>query len=300
MQPSMGPSGWIPEGEKSYVVTLLLSYFFGMFGADRFYLGKTRSATWKLLTLGGFGYWWLIDLVLTLFGRQRDQWGLRLEGYDRHKRTVWKVVGAVVGGALILNALALVGLASVNSDGLTPVGWAVVGGVALVISVVAGRKYLQSRRQALPLTDAEIPSSIQTHLDDLNSRRFMYVPYAAAGNEAAIAVIARLESLVTNAEQLFRRLQRKTHKAERGIAEIEYGDKLGKIAAAVDSDYLLDLIANPRLWEDPDKRIEGVLAAIVAVDDQVLENVRQVNALKGLVFEVSIDGLLNPFEKEGR
>lgn len=56
-----------------------------MFGADRFYLGKTRSATWKLLTLGGFGYWWLIDLVLTLFGRQRDQWGLRLEGYDRHK-----------------------------------------------------------------------------------------------------------------------------------------------------------------------------------------------------------------------
>lgn len=216
------------------------------------------------------------------------------------KRTVWNVVGAVVGGALILNALALVGLASVNSDGLTPVGWAVVGGVALVISVVAGRKYLQSRRQALPLTDAEIPSSIQTHLDDLNSRRLMYVPYAAAGNEAAIAVIARLESLVTNAEQLFRRLQRKTHKAERGIAEIEYGDKLGKIAAAVDSDYLLDLIANPRLWEDPDKRIEGVLAAIVAVDDQVLENVRQVNALKGLVFEVSIDGLLNPFEKEGR
>ena len=57
---------------------------------------------------------------------------------------------------------------------------------------------------------------------------------------------------------------------------------------------------NPRLWEDPHKRIKGVQAAIVAVDDQVLENVRQVNALKGLVFEVSIDGLLNPFEVEGR
>ena len=78
MQPSMGSPSSIPEGEKSYLVTLLLSYLLGMFGADRFYLGKTRSAVWKLVTLGGFGYWWVIDLVLTLFGRQRDQWGLRL------------------------------------------------------------------------------------------------------------------------------------------------------------------------------------------------------------------------------
>ena len=81
MQPSMGSPSSIPEGEKSYLVTLLLSYLLGMFGADRFYLGKTRSAVWKLVTLGGFGYWWVIDLVLTLFGRQRDQWGLRLVAF---------------------------------------------------------------------------------------------------------------------------------------------------------------------------------------------------------------------------
>ena len=171
MQPSMGSPSSIPEGEKSYLVTLLLSYLFGMFGADRFYLGKTRSAVWKLVTLGGFGYWWLIDLVLTLFGRQRDQWGLRLEGYDRYKRTVWKVVGAVLGGAVALNGLALVGLASFNSDGLTPVGWTIVGAVALVISVVAGSKYLQRRRQSVPPADVPIPSSIQAHLDNLSGLR---------------------------------------------------------------------------------------------------------------------------------
>ena len=56
----------------------------------------------------------------------------------------------------------------------------------------------------------------------------------------------------------------------------------------------------------PERVAEGVgegvveLEQLAAVDDQVLENVRQVNALKGLVFEVSIDGLLNPFENEGR
>ena len=37
-----------------------------------------------------------------------------------------------------------------------------------------------------------------------------------------IAVITRLESLVTNTEELFRRLQRKNHKAERGIAAVSY------------------------------------------------------------------------------
>ena len=63
---SRGPSGQrsvhsVPEGSKSYVVTLLLSVFLGLWGADRFYLGRTRSALFKLFTFGGFGYWWLID-----------------------------------------------------------------------------------------------------------------------------------------------------------------------------------------------------------------------------------------------
>ena len=52
-----------------------------------------------------------------------------------------------LGGAVALNGLALVGFASFNSDGLTPVGWTIVGAVALVISVVAGGKYLRSRRR---------------------------------------------------------------------------------------------------------------------------------------------------------
>lgn len=39
------------------------SLFLGMFGADYFYLGYPLWGTAKLLTLGGFGFWWLIDII---------------------------------------------------------------------------------------------------------------------------------------------------------------------------------------------------------------------------------------------
>ena len=47
-------------------------------GADRFYIGKTRTALLKVFTFGGLGYWWLIDIFITLFGGQREQLLLRL------------------------------------------------------------------------------------------------------------------------------------------------------------------------------------------------------------------------------
>jgi TM2 domain-containing membrane protein YozV len=48
---------------KSQVVTFALSVFGGMFGLDMFYLGFTVTGAIKLLSLGGFGYWWLTDLI---------------------------------------------------------------------------------------------------------------------------------------------------------------------------------------------------------------------------------------------
>lgn len=41
------------------------SVFLGPFGADYFYLGYPLWGLGKLVTLGGFGVWWLIDIVRT-------------------------------------------------------------------------------------------------------------------------------------------------------------------------------------------------------------------------------------------
>lgn len=48
----------------SQVTTFFLSLFFGVFGVDQFYLGYIWPyGVIKLLTLGGFGLWYLFDLV---------------------------------------------------------------------------------------------------------------------------------------------------------------------------------------------------------------------------------------------
>lgn len=54
--------------EKSYLITVFLSYLFGSFGFDRVYLGKTGTGILKLVTLGGFGIWSFIDIILATFG----------------------------------------------------------------------------------------------------------------------------------------------------------------------------------------------------------------------------------------
>ncbi len=54
------------SGGKKWIVAVLLSFFAGVLGIDRFYLGYTTLGIIKLLTLGGLGVWALIDFILIL------------------------------------------------------------------------------------------------------------------------------------------------------------------------------------------------------------------------------------------
>lgn len=50
---------------KSQTTTFLLSLFLGFLGADLYYLGLPVWAFCKMATLGGFGFWWLLDIIRT-------------------------------------------------------------------------------------------------------------------------------------------------------------------------------------------------------------------------------------------
>jgi len=65
-------------GGKSWLVALLLSVFVGELGVDRFYLGRIVTGILKLLTFGGLGIWWLIDVILIACNALTDAKGNRL------------------------------------------------------------------------------------------------------------------------------------------------------------------------------------------------------------------------------
>ncbi len=50
--------------ERNYWLALALSVFLGWLGADRFYAGHIGLGIFKLLTFGGWGIWWLIDIIM--------------------------------------------------------------------------------------------------------------------------------------------------------------------------------------------------------------------------------------------
>ena len=60
---------------KNWVATLVLCILLGTLGVHRFYVGKVGTGILMLLTGGGAGIWWIIDLVIIAVGSFTDKGG---------------------------------------------------------------------------------------------------------------------------------------------------------------------------------------------------------------------------------
>ena len=79
-------------GKKSHVVTIVLSLFLGLFGCDRYYLGKIGTGFLKMITFGGFGIWYLIDIILVLTNQTLDVSGQKLEGQNKRNPVILTIL----------------------------------------------------------------------------------------------------------------------------------------------------------------------------------------------------------------
>ncbi len=68
---------------KSYIVTLLTSFFLGGIGVHRFYTGYIGLGFLQLFTAGGCGIWSLIDFISICFNNYQTSDGQPLQNYNK-------------------------------------------------------------------------------------------------------------------------------------------------------------------------------------------------------------------------
>jgi TM2 domain-containing membrane protein YozV len=108
--------------QKSFLTTWLFALFLGGLGVDRFYLGKIGTGIAKLLTGGGLGIWALVDLVITLAGKQTDKNARPLAGYAQHKALAIAVSAVLVLGSMIIGAVSgAVAALAIQSAATSPI-----------------------------------------------------------------------------------------------------------------------------------------------------------------------------------
>lgn len=95
--------------QRHFLAVFFLSFIWGVFGVDRFYLGKTWTGILKLLTFGGIGVWAAVDLSLIMSGLMLDKQGNKMLEYDKYKgfakKTVALFMTILIITVLIVGAL---------------------------------------------------------------------------------------------------------------------------------------------------------------------------------------------------
>ncbi|MCC2031770.1 hypothetical protein [Microbacterium allomyrinae] len=164
---------------------------------------------------------------------------------------------------------------------------ALVAAGAVIFGVTRSRRRATRQAGAHPL-----PEPVRTHVRTLQALSAEYARAGGAGIAGAVEMAHDAGTIAANTTELFDRLDRKGEEGQRAAAAVEYGETLRKLTGALDRDYLLDILTHPDLWDDPEERVREVRTAVSAFSTELVENIKQVNARRGLHFQVSLDGLI--------
>lgn len=143
-----------------------------------------------------------------------------------------------------------------------------------------------------PALQTAVPQSLHELLGILQMSRQEHMQ---SSNSKLVKPITKI---IANIQELFTRIEQRGSASQMNLAEVEYKDRLEKLTKALASDYYLDILAHPELWDNASNRTAKVEEAVDATAQQIILNIQQINASRDLEFKSAIRSLISSGEVE--